>query len=79
MCVRLTEWQGVKVKWYDGTEHVVEVASSIGVWYRIGLPVLPVRWVLTRDPDGKLEPKAFFCTDQSQSAVEIVSAVHPVC
>jgi hypothetical protein len=69
-----TKWQSVKVKWYDGTEQVVELASGTGVWYRIGLPVLPVRWVLTRDPEGKLEPKAYFCTNQSQSPVEVVSS-----
>ncbi len=43
------------------------------VWYRIGLAVLPIRWVLTRDPDGQLEPRAYFCTDQSLSTSEVVS------
>ncbi|MDQ6695123.1 MAG: hypothetical protein M3014_12015 [Chloroflexota bacterium] len=38
-----TEWLQVKVKWYDGTEQSMEVMSGTGVWYRIGLPVLPVR------------------------------------
>ncbi len=69
-----TEWQSVKVKWYDGTERSMEVASGMGVWYRIGLSVLPLRWVLTRDPDGKLEPKSYFCTDQSQSPVEVLGS-----
>src|SRR5207237_7415876 len=49
---RQTEWQRVKVRWYDGSEQDLEVASGTAVWYRIGLPVLPVRWVLTRDPAG---------------------------
>lgn len=69
-----TKWQSIKMKWYDGTERSVEVASGSGVWYRIGLSVLPVRWVLTRDPEGKLEPKAYFCTDQSQSPVEVLGS-----
>lgn len=68
-----TEWQSVKVRWYDGSEQSMEVASGTGVWYRIGLPVLPVRWVLTRDPEGNREPRAYFSTDQSLSAVEVVS------
>lgn len=29
-------------------------------------------WVLTRDPQGNREPKAYFCTDQSLPAVEVV-------
>ncbi len=68
-----SEWQRVKVLWYDGSEQDLEVVSGTAVWYRIGLAVLPIRWVLTRDPDGQLEPRAYFCTDQSLSAVEVVS------
>ncbi len=69
-----TEWLPVQVKWYDGSEAVMEVASGTGVWYKGGLPVLPVSWVLTRDPQGNREPKAYFSTDQSQSAVEVVGS-----
>ncbi len=68
------EWQRVKMHWYDGSEQDLELASGTAVWYRIGSPVLPVRWVLTRDPQGKLEPRAYLCTDQSLSAVEVVSS-----
>jgi DDE superfamily endonuclease len=69
-----TEWQRVKVRWYDGSEQDLEMVSGTAVWYRIGLSVLPVRWVLTRDPSGQLEPRAYFCTDQSVTAVEVVSS-----
>jgi hypothetical protein len=68
-----TEW--LQVKRYDGTEQSMEVARGTGVWYRIGLPVLPVRWLLTRDPEGKLGPNTYFCTDLSQSPVEVVSSL----
>jgi predicted regulator of amino acid metabolism with ACT domain len=51
------------------------MASGTAVWYWIGLSALPIRWVLTRDPEGKREPKAYVCTDQSLSAVEIVSSL----
>lgn len=68
-----SEWQRVKIRWYDGSDQDLEVVSGTAVWYRIGLAVLPIRWVLTRDPDGQLEPRAYFCTDQSLSAVEVVS------
>lgn len=40
-----TEWLQTKVKWYDGTEQSMELVSGTAVWYRIGMPVLPVRWV----------------------------------
>ncbi len=68
-----TEWVKIKVRWYDGSEQELEVASGTCVWYRIGSAVLPIRWVLTRDPQGNREPRAYLCTDQSLQAVEVVS------
>ena len=40
----------------------LDVTSGTGVWYRVGQPVLPLRWVLVRDPKGGLEPRAYFST-----------------
>lgn len=68
-----TQWQRVQVLWYDGSEQDLEVISDTCVWYRIGKAVLPVRWVITRDPEGAREPRGYFCTDQNLSAVEVVS------
>jgi len=33
-----------------------------------------VRWVLVRDPQGRLETKAFFCTELEQTAQQVVTA-----
>jgi hypothetical protein len=57
-----TPWQCVRVRWYDGRRRELEVTSGTAVWYRIGQPVLPVRWVIVRDPTGQLEPRAYFST-----------------
>jgi len=35
--------------------------------------VLPVRWVLVRDPDGKRAPQAFFSTDVTLDPNEIIA------
>src|SRR5438445_2086934 len=35
-----TQWQRVKVNWYDGTEQSMEVASAAAVWYKGSMPVL---------------------------------------
>ena len=32
-----------------------------------------LRWVLVRDPDEKMEPQAFFCTDTDMDPAEIIS------
>ena len=59
-----TEWQSVSVAdWYGNTERRLEICSDTAVWYHSGLPVLPVRWVLLRDPTGDFEPQALLCTD----------------
>jgi DDE superfamily endonuclease len=68
-----TPWQRVRVRWYNGRRRELEVTSGTAVWYRIGQPVLPLRWVLVRDPQGRLEPRAYFSTcttDQPRAVVQ---------
>ena len=67
-----TQWSTVKVRWYDGRERMLEVVSGTGVWYRASSAVLPLRWVLTRDPSGTYPPKAYFTTDPEEEAIEVV-------
>src|SRR5262245_39171947 len=52
--------------------HSVELATGTAVWYHSGLPVVPVRWVLIRDGQGKFEPQALLCTALSLSPQQIV-------
>src|SRR5262249_13773121 len=60
------------VAWYGRTKRTIELATGTAVWYHSGLPVVPLRWVLIRDPLGKFEPQALLSTDQSLSAQQIV-------
>jgi hypothetical protein len=57
-----TAWQRVRVSWYNGRRRELDVTSGTAVWYRIGQPVLPIRWVLVRDPTGRLAQRAYFST-----------------
>jgi hypothetical protein len=66
-----TVWETLTVDWYGGTQRTLEVTTGTALWYSTGTDPLPIRWVLTRDPEGKREPKAYFSTDQRQSAAEI--------
>ncbi len=69
-----TVWHRVVVShWYGQGSYEVELTSHTAVWYHTGMPVVPLRWVLVRDPSGKLDPKAFLCTDQAAGALEILS------
>jgi hypothetical protein len=50
------------VRWYNGRRRELAVTSGTGVWDRIGQPVLPIRWVVVRDPKGRLAPRAYCAT-----------------
>lgn len=42
------------------------------MWWHPGLPVVPLRWVLVRDPGGQTDPKAFLCTDPEADPLDII-------
>ena len=68
-----TLWQKCTLDWYGEGERTVEICTGTALWYRYGSDPLPIRWVLTRDPEGKRPPKAIFSTDPTQTAEQIVS------
>jgi hypothetical protein len=67
-----TAWERVALAWYGRTTRTVELASATAVWYHSGLPVVPLRWVLLRDPLGRFEPQALLSTDLNLTAQQIV-------
>jgi hypothetical protein len=68
-----TTWQRVVVPdWYGESERVVEICSDTAVWRHSGLPVVPIRWVLLRDPGRRFDPQALLCTDLAQEPLQIV-------
>lgn len=69
-----TQWQRLIVsQWYGRGAYELEITTGTALWYHSGMPVVPLRWVLVRDPLGKLKTKAFLCTDQNASPKEILS------
>lgn len=68
-----TKWKQVKATWWYGREQkCLEVATSTALWYHPGMPVLPIRWVLVRDPEGELDAKAFLCTETEADPVDVL-------
>ena len=68
-----TIWQQVTIEgWYGGRTCELQLASDTAVWYHTGLPTVPIRWVLVKDPTRQLEPQAFLCTDLEATAEQIV-------
>jgi hypothetical protein len=69
----ITVWEPAKIaNWYGSEERMVEIASQTAVWYSTGLPAVPIRWVLIRDPEGRFEPQALLCTDLQADPERIV-------
>lgn len=58
------DWQPLVLRrWYQQNDRRVEVLTGTAVWYHPGLPVVPIRWLLVRDPDGKFPTAGFLSTD----------------
>jgi hypothetical protein len=69
-----TVWMPLAVtNWYGGRRRTVEVVSKTAVWYSTGLPAVPLRWVLIRDPEEEFETQALLCTDLAAEPGRIVS------
>ena len=67
-----TAWTTIDVCWYDGQVREMELASATAVWFHYGKPVVPIRWVLIRDPLGEYETTCLLCTDPTVAPLQIV-------
>ncbi len=69
-----TPWQALVVPgWYGAGERMIEITSATAVWRHAGLPIVPIRWVLIRDPEHRFPPQALLCTDLARDPAQIVS------
>lgn len=69
-----TIWQRVTLsQWYGQGNKTVEIATGNAAWYSKSKPVVPLRWVLVRDPQGKLTAQAFLCTDEAAEPEQILA------
>jgi hypothetical protein len=70
-----TSWTTVTIaKWDHEPERAVETCSATAVWYHAGMPPVPIRWVLIRDPQNKFRPQALLSTALTVSPTQIVTA-----
>ena len=69
-----TVWQTVSISgWYGTPERRLEICSQTAVWFHSGLPPVPIRWILLRDPQGEFDPQALLCTDPARAPLQIIS------
>ncbi len=74
IAARHTAWQRQVVAWYGHQQRLLDVATGTALWHTDGCAPLPIRWVLVRDPRGRLSPYALFCTDPAVEARTILAA-----
>jgi hypothetical protein len=68
-----TPWQRLAVPgWYGEGDRIVEICSGCALWRHAGMPVVPIRWALLRDPHRHFDPQALLCTDTAQDPVQVV-------
>jgi DDE family transposase len=69
-----TPWTSVTVAgWYREPQRAVDVISATAVWYHTGMPPVPIRWGLIRDPQNQFRPQALLSTDLLLTPTQIVT------
>jgi hypothetical protein len=70
----VTRWQSVTVAdWYGKGARTVALTSETAVWYHTGVPPVPIRWVLIRDPQERFATQALLCTDRTVTPEQIIA------
>jgi hypothetical protein len=68
-----TLWTSLDCPWYGGQKRRLEIVTDTALWYSPKNPLLPLRWVLVRDPEGQLKPTAFLSTDLTLTPEQILT------
>ncbi len=69
-----TVWQSVTItRWYSQGAREVNITSGTAFWVHSGMPAVPLRWVVVRDPVQKFKPQAFLCTDETIAPAQMLS------
>jgi len=68
-----TRWRHLLVQeWYGEKKRNIEITSNTAIWFHVGHPPLPIRWVIVRDPKKIFKTQALLCTDINISAEQII-------
>lgn len=69
-----TTWQKRTIReWYGEKQREIEICSDTAVWYHNGMPPVPIRWVLIRDPKERFQSQALLCTHVNILPEQIVT------
>lgn len=72
---RDTRWEEIEVDWYQGQRKKLLVFTRTALWYRPGYDPVAIRYVISRDPEGKLLDEVFACSDLQTPLAQIINWV----
>jgi hypothetical protein len=72
---RDTPWEEGEVTWYGGQKKKLLFFSRTALWHTPGEAPVAMRYVITRDPDGKLRDEVFACTKLDATPAQIIEWV----
>jgi len=67
-----TPWEALEVDWYGGERKQLQVFSRTTLGYTPGWAPVAIRFILVRDPAGKLQDAAFLGTDLQATPAQIL-------
>jgi hypothetical protein len=70
----IIDWQTIIIpQWYSQSNKVMQIATGTALWYKSNDPLVPLRWVLIKDPTGQAASTALLCTDQEMDVNSIIN------
>lgn len=70
-----TAWEETEVSWYGGQKKKLLLFSRTALWHTAGEAPVKIRYVLTRDPEGKLRDEVFATTKLDATPAQIIEWV----
>lgn len=68
-----TVWEMVTFsEWYGKKNKQMMVTSGVAIWRKTNTLLVKIKWVLIKDPEGKLKPVLLGCTDFESEKEKIV-------
>jgi hypothetical protein len=72
---RDTAWEENEITWYGGQKKNLLLFSRTALWYTPGEAPVAIRYVITRDPEGKLRDEVFASTKLDATPAQIIEWV----
>ena len=60
-------------EWYGNRNKEMMITSGVAIWHKSNTVMVKIKWILIKDPEGKLDPVLLACTDTALSAEKIVT------